>query len=613
MTDAESGPGFGRGANDPADTAPASPPLPRSADLPRTSLGVFLLLRRLRLPLGLLICVYAVAVGGFTFVPGTDPAGRPWSMSFLHAFYFVSFMGTTIGLGEVPYPFSDFQRLWATGAIYGTVVAWLYAVGALFGVLQDPVFRRMMHRSRAERAVRRIREPFYLICGYDDAGTRVARELAEAGATLVVVDNATDRVDSVEMAGLQTHVPSLCADASDPKSLVLAGLTHPHCAAVVALTGEDFVNIKIALTARLLNPDLPVLCAARDHHTHARLAAAGANHIVNPFDSFAERVAMTLRMPSLNVIYEALTTQRGTAMGEVQVLPQGRWVLCGADLFTRSLRRHLERLKIEITVIAAEGAEVADGVQLIRGDCTDPAVLEQADLGQASALVAGTPIDIDNLSVALAARQANKNLFIVARQTQRRNAAVFRAAPADLVMLSGYVIAGEVLRVIRAPQLATFLRQARDRDEDWAAALLARMREVVGRAVVESWSVELTEASAPSAHSALLRGEAVTARRLLTHSDGSGHLVHALPLLREHGREATKAGVGKLDRRQVQHSVQRDLLPDLDAPLAVGDRVLFCGRERAQQAMQYNLCARLLPALHHPGQVARATRPATVP
>lgn len=146
--------------NDPADTAPASPPLPRLTDRPRTGHGVFLLLRRLRVPLALLICIYAVAVGGFTVVPGTDPQGRPWTMSFLHAFYFVSFMGTTIGLGEVPYPFSDFQRLWATGAIYGTVLAWLYAIGALFGVLQDPLFRRVLHRSRAERAVRRIGEPF---------------------------------------------------------------------------------------------------------------------------------------------------------------------------------------------------------------------------------------------------------------------------------------------------------------------------------------------------------------------------------------------------------------------------------------------------------------------
>ena len=242
----------------------------------RTRHGIFILLRRLRQPLVVLIGVYAVAVLGFTLIPGVAPDGQPWRMSFLHAFYFVSFLGTTIGLGEIPYPFTDAQRLWATASIYGTVVAWLYGIGALFGVLQDPLFRRILHENGVERAVRRMREPFYLICGYDDTGSRVARELAEDGTRMVVIDIIPERVDTVEVDDLTFSVPALTGDASDPKSLVLAGLSSPHCAGVLALTGNDHINIKIALTARLLNPDVPVLSAARDHASHARMAAAGA-------------------------------------------------------------------------------------------------------------------------------------------------------------------------------------------------------------------------------------------------------------------------------------------------------------------------------------------------
>ena len=125
----------------------------------RTQPGLFLLLRRLRLPLILLIVVYAVAVFGFTLVPGIDAAGQPWRMGFLHAFYFVSFLGTTIGLGEIPQPFSDAQRLWATASIYATVTAWLYGIGALLSTLQDPLFRRILHENRFAAAVRGLREP----------------------------------------------------------------------------------------------------------------------------------------------------------------------------------------------------------------------------------------------------------------------------------------------------------------------------------------------------------------------------------------------------------------------------------------------------------------------
>jgi voltage-gated potassium channel len=540
--------------------------------------GIFILLRRLRLPLSALVLVYATAVLGFTLVPGVDPQGRPWTMSFLHAFYFVSFLGTTIGLGEIPYAFSDPQRLWATAAIYATVVAWLYAIGALFNVLQDPLFRRIVHENKVERTVRRLREPFHLICGYDDAGSRVARELSEDGARLSVIDIDALRADAVDVEDLSITVPSLVGDASDPKTLMLAGLQHPLCAGVLALTGDDQVNIKIALTARLLNPQLPVLCAVRDHAWHARMAAAGADHLINPFDTFAERVALSIRTPSLHVIYESLTTQLGTAMADVPQVPRGRWVLCGFGAFARTLRRQLERLDIQTVMVDTALDDSCNADNSVRGDPTDPAVLRRADLESATAVVACTAVDIDNLAITLAARTMNKRLFILARQTQRRNRSVFRAAPADLVMLSGYVVAAEVLRVIRAPQLATFLRLARDQDEAWADALLQRMRAVIGGEVVESWSLELTAAAAPTVHSAWERGERVSMRRLMTRADRSGEPVHAVPLL-------------------LQREQSRTLLPDVATVLQPGDRVLFCGRARARSIVRHTVVSHALPGL----------------
>lgn len=544
----------------------------------RTRHGIFILLRRLRTPLILLITVYAVCVLGFTLVPGVTPDGQPWRMSFLHAFYFVSFLGTTIGLGEIPYPFSDAQRLWATASIYGTVVAWLYGIGALFSVLQDPLFRRIVHESRVERAVRRIEEPFYLVCGYDDAGSRVARELSEDGMRMVVIDAASERVDTVEVDDLTVAVPALCGDASDPKTLVLAGLTSGYCAGVLALTGEDHINIKIALTARLLNPEVMVLCAAHNHVSHARMAAAGCDHIINSFDTFAERVALSIKTPSLHVIYESLTTQRGTAMNEPPVLPRGRWVLCGSGLFSRTLRRQLDRLQIETVIVDPELEEDDIDDTHIKGDPTDPAVLREAGVDDASAIVAGTAVDVDNLAIALAARAVSKKLFIVARQTQRRNSSVFRAAPADLVMLSGYVLAAEVLRVIRAPQLATFLRRARDEDEAWSGALLKRMRKVIGNEVVESWSVEVTPSQSPTVCHALERGDPVTLRQLMLRPDGGGALIRALPLLLQRGQE-------------------RELRPDLDTQLRIGDRILCCGQARARATMRRTLVDYALPEL----------------
>ena len=73
---------------------------------------LFLILRRLRAPLITLIIVYAISVGGLALIPGVDGDGVRRPLSIFHAFYVMSYTATTIGFGEIPYPFTDAQRLW---------------------------------------------------------------------------------------------------------------------------------------------------------------------------------------------------------------------------------------------------------------------------------------------------------------------------------------------------------------------------------------------------------------------------------------------------------------------------------------------------------------------
>lgn len=120
---------------------------------------IYLLLRRMRVPLIVVILAYAISILGLVLIPGIDEQGNPWQMSFFHAFYFVSFMGSTIGFGEIPYPFTDPQRIWTTVAMYMTVISWLYAIGSLFSLVQDHAFRRVVARTNFTREVRRINNP----------------------------------------------------------------------------------------------------------------------------------------------------------------------------------------------------------------------------------------------------------------------------------------------------------------------------------------------------------------------------------------------------------------------------------------------------------------------
>jgi voltage-gated potassium channel len=49
------------------------------------SATIFLVMRRMRAPLIVLIVIFAVGTLGLTLIPGQDPAGRPWRMGFFDA------------------------------------------------------------------------------------------------------------------------------------------------------------------------------------------------------------------------------------------------------------------------------------------------------------------------------------------------------------------------------------------------------------------------------------------------------------------------------------------------------------------------------------------------
>ena len=155
--------------------------------------------RRMRLPLAALILVYAISVVVMTLIPGTDDQGNPWKMSFFHAFYFVSFMGSTIGFGEIPYPFSDAQRLWTTVTIYASVIAWLYAIGTMLSLVQSQVFRRALGEQRFRRKIRHLKDPFYIICGFGDTGQSLVKTLLQNSQLAVVIDNLSERIDLIDL------------------------------------------------------------------------------------------------------------------------------------------------------------------------------------------------------------------------------------------------------------------------------------------------------------------------------------------------------------------------------------------------------------------------------
>lgn len=533
--------------------------------------GLLMLLRRMRLPLIVLIVSYSVSVLGLVLIPGQDAEGQPWRMSFLHAFYFISFLGSTIGLGEIPYPFTDAQRLWTTFAIYISVFSWVYTIGVLVASIQDPAFRRAITRSGFTRKVRRLAEPFYLVCGYGDTGSLLVKELAEQRIQAVVVDNNQDRIDALELEDLGVHVPALCADASDSSVLFAAGLTHPRCQGVIALTRDDNANLKIAIAAKLLNPKSKVICRAETHETEANMASFGTDHIINAFDSFADRFAMAIHSPSRHAIYEWLTSVESAPLAEPLRPPRGQWVLCGYGRFGKAVSRFLSFEGIDATIIEADPEKTRPPKGTVIGVGTEAVTLREAKTQEAAGIIAGTDNDVNNLSIIITARELNPRLFIVVRQNQRKNDALFDAAQAHLVMQPSALIARRILALIRTPLLAHFLHDARHQDDEWANVLISRIIAVTEGVTPEVWTLELNDEDALAVCEALEEGRSVRLEELRRDASDRTRRLPCVPLFLQRGQETF-------------------LMPDEAMELRRGDKILFCG------------------SAHAPGQVAWIAR-----
>ena len=530
--------------------------------------ALFILLRRLRTPLILLISVYAVTVLGFVLIPGVDDQGRPWQMGFFHAFYVVSYTATTIGFGELPYAFTDVQRMWLVFTVYASVITWFYSFGAVLTAVQDPAFRLVRIEGAFARTVRRMREPFYLVCGYGDTGTLLVRALAESGIQAVVVDIDQDRVSALELEDLSMVIPAICGDVSQPSMLQLAGLEHPQCIGVIALTKNDEVNLKIAITAKLLRPKLSVICRSDTQDAANNMASFGTDHIINAFNTFAGRLAMALHSPGLYLLFEWMTAAPHESLREPIFPPVGRWILCGYGRFGKAVHARLIQEGVVVTVIEADPRLTQPPEGSVIGSGTEAITLREASIEQAVGIVAGTDNDTNNLSIIMTARDLNPKLFMVARQNEHQNDPLFRAAKLDLLMQRGNVIAHKIFALLTTPLLTEFLGIAKKQGNDWANLLVSRIGGIVGEEAPETWGLTINLAEAPAIYAGLLAGHRLTIGDLWRDTRDRDERLPGIALL--------------LKRGDVEIVV-----PDESLPLERGDRLLLAGRIEAWRQLSW--------------------------
>jgi Trk K+ transport system NAD-binding subunit len=530
----------------------------------------FLILRRMRAPFIVLIVFYAVAVLGLTIVPGINDDGTPAPpLSFFHAFYFVSYTATTIGFGEIPRPFSDGQRLWVTACIYMTVISWSYTILTVLALLQDKAFLHTLVTSRFARRVRRQRTLFYLVCGCGESGSLICRALDVLGHDFVILDKDLLRIDELELEDFITNDPVAAVDASLSSNLLMAGLCHPKCRGVLAVTDDEKANLAIAINVRLLNPGIPVLARVRSPLVAANMASFGTHHIVNGYERFAQYLALALSSPERFHLIEILTGLPGTPLPALRRPPPGCWIICGYGQFGQAVVRCLALPGIDLSIIDPDGAGPENG-RIVQGIGTEASVLEEAGIAHARGIVAGSDNDISNLSIAMMAKKMNPSIFVVARQNQAANDVLFDTFAADFRMVHTRVVAQECVSILTTPLLGHFLGAVRAADENWSKQVAACLEDICGGLIPEVWDTQIEQPSAPALYKVLMQQQAVSVGLLLRDNRDRDVVLPARVLM-------------------IVREGKAVLFPDDEFMFITGDALLLAGRHAARSALHLTL------------------------
>lgn len=235
--------------------------------------------RRLSFIAALIAAVILIGTTGFVFVEG-------WPV--FDAFYMTLLTLTTMG-GEV-HPLSFHGRVFSSFLMLIGVTTLFVSIAILGETLIRLEMADYFGRRRRDRMLKEI-SGHYIVCGAGRVGRSVIQELLRSESTVVLIDNRVERARWATDKGVIT----LVGDAT--KDEVLRQGRVETAKGLVAAISSDAENVYVALSAKVLNPQLLIAARASDDQAEEKLRRAGATTVFTPYSFIGHRLAQSLLRP----------------------------------------------------------------------------------------------------------------------------------------------------------------------------------------------------------------------------------------------------------------------------------------------------------------------------
>lgn len=528
---------------------------------------VWIILKRLRTPFLVIIITFAISILGLVLIPGTDNNGNPYQMTFFDAFYFVTYMASTIGFGEAPYTFNYPQRMWVSFTIYFTVVGWFYGIGAIVSLIQDEALKKALSRNAFRNHVRRISAPFYIILGYNGITKSIIDRLNSKEFRIVVLDKDEEKIDELVLENFHPNVPGFVGDATNQKMLKIAGIHQKNCAGIISLFEDDMVNSKIATISQLLNKKINIIVKATSKEQVEHFKSMNLKHVKNPFDIISKRIYYGITAPHIWLL-EMWMYGHILKLKNRDRFPVGKYIIYGHGRMGKAIEEGLQRASVEYVVKEFDSQKyIEEKNTTIFGDESDVETLLELGIKESACIIAATNNDLLNLTILNKAKQLNPKIFTIARENTLDDLNMFQASKVNKIYIVEKILADVTYNYIARPLADLFIQEARKKDDEWAEIIVNMLNNITGMNPMY-FETEINDENAYALTMRLQQGEHITLADLRRSREDRNELLHVVFLLLKRDGEA-------------------QLMPNARMDLKVGDKLLIVADEESYEDFEY--------------------------
>jgi voltage-gated potassium channel len=518
-----------------------------------------LIISKLRFPLILLIVVYSIAMIGLVLIPTYDNNGDIYYLDFFEAFFIVIYTSTTVGFGETPFAWTNYQKFWMAFCTISTVTSWLISVGRIITIMQDPIINKEKKSYFFKRKVKNIKEPFYIVAGFGNTGQYLSQILVTHGTRVVIIEKEELVLDSCNYIDYKIGIPTMTGDISDLELLKDSGILNPYCQGLILTTNDDKSNLKAALNARILNSNLKIISRSNSYNTKKNLKSFNTDLIVSPYSLFANDINNRFNEDKKYFIKKILTNEMLSENCDLKNLPKGNISIIGYKKFGKMLYKKINKNFKNITIFDLdENIKLHANHTHVESDGVSEEDLIKSDITKCKTLILTDKDDHKHLSSIITAKRINPKIFTIAVLNQEQNFQLYKKLKVDIIIRGHELMVRDIFPMISEPLLKDFFDLMIE-DEKSINYLYDTLKKIDEPLV---WSLKINQKTCPPIIEHLEKNKKLTIKDII--STGVNNNNFSIPLM-------------------ILKNENKIVLPKYNTKIDFNDIILFVGNKKSKE------------------------------